>query len=93
MTTRMQLIVQKYTDMEVELKKHIDGSLLPSLEDIDVADLVYFTTITFFGVDSEAQYHSKIKELIESNAMTVSQEQFDKVAPLVIDFISWLKKL
>ena len=89
----MQLIVQRYTELEVELKKHIDGSLLPSLEDIDVADLVYFTTITFFGVDSEAQYHSKIKDLIESNAITVSREQFDKVAPLVIDFITWLKKL
>ena len=93
MTTRMQLIVLRYTELEVELKKHIDGSLLPSLEDIDVADLVYYTTITFFGVDSETQYHSKIKELIESNAITVSEKQFDKVAPLVIDFISWLKKL
>jgi hypothetical protein len=51
----MQLIVQKYTELEKEMKKHIDGSILPSLDDIDVADFVYYTTITFLGVDSEAQ--------------------------------------
>ena len=93
MTTRMQLIVKKYTELEQELKKHIDGTILPSLDDIDVADFVYYATITFLGVDTEAKYNAKIKELIESNGIKVTDDVFVKVSPLVIEFITWLKQL
>ena len=54
---------------------------------------VYFVTLTFVGVDSEEQFQMKIKELAESNGVALSEEVFEKVVPLVMEFITWLKVL
>ena len=49
MTTRKTLIVERYGALEVELKKHLDAELFPSLDSVDIADLVYLITISFLG--------------------------------------------
>ena len=93
MTTRKELIVEKFTTLEKELKPLFNGTIFPSLEEIDLADLVYYITITFLGIDSEQQYNDKIEELLSSNNIQTTKEVFGKISPKIIEFISWLKKL
>ena len=93
MTTRKELIIKTYVALEIELKRYFDGTLFPSLDDIDVSDLVYFVTITFMGIKTNEEYQSKLKDLMKYNEIDVSQEVFDTIAPLVIEFISWLREL
>ena len=45
MTTRRELIIQKYCALELELGQFIDSSLFPSLASIDLADLVTYLTM------------------------------------------------
>ena len=93
MATRKTLIVEKYTALEAELKKHFSADLFPSLDAIDVCDLVYFITMTFLGVDSEEQYCEKIRELMTANAVKVDDDTFRVTQPLIAEFVAWLKKL
>ena len=93
MTTRKELIIGKYVELETELKKHFDDTLFPSLEDIDLADLVYYITMIFLGVITDLQFHAKIQELLDTNGVKVSNEVFQKIAPLIIDFVNWLRVL
>ena len=55
MSTRKELIVAKFSILEKELKPLFKRTLFPSLEEIDLADLVYYITITFLGIDSEPE--------------------------------------
>lgn len=89
--TRKQLIVQKYTALEKDLKKYIKEDIFPSLDSIDLADLVYFITILFMGISTDAQYVVKVKELMDTNNITVSDEVFVIIFPLIKDFVEWLK--
>jgi len=93
MTTRKELIIKKYLVLEKELKQYFQEGLFPSLDDVDVGDLVYLLTMTFLGIDSELDYQNKIKELMSCNGLTLSQPLFDKFCPSVIEFIIWLKAL
>lgn len=93
MTTRKQLIISKYIELTTELKTHFDDELFPSLEDIDLCDLVYYITFTFLGVKTPLQYHGKILELISTNGIKMSDEVLQKVAPLIIDFVDWIRAL
>ena len=91
--TRRELIVQKYSALELELSQYFDSSLFPSLRDIDLADMVTYITMIFMGIEIEADYRVKICELITNNEITVSSVVFDKIAPLIIEFVTWLKQL
>lgn len=93
MTTRKQLIIEKYGELKTELKAYFDDELFPSLEDIDLCDLVYYVTFTFLGVNTPLQYHGKILELISTNGIKMSDEVLQKVVPLIIDFVDWLRAL
>ena len=91
--TRKHLIVQRYTVLEKELKKHIVEDIFPSLDDIDIADLVYFITMLFLGITTEAQYEVKIREIIDANDIVVSKAVFELILPQIMDFVEWMKVL
>ena len=93
MTTRKTLIIERYGALEVELKKHMKAELFPSLDSVDIADLVYFITLTFVGVDSEGQYSAKIRELMDGNGVKVDGPTFDIIVPLIRNFVAWMKLL
>jgi hypothetical protein len=92
-TTRKTLIVEKYSVLEAELRKHFSAELFPSLDSVDVADLVYLITMLFVGVDSEEQYRVKIRELMDANGAKVGDEAFLVVVPLIAEFVAWMKQL
>ena len=93
MTTRKALIIGKYVELEAKLKNHFDSTLFPSLEDIDLADLVYYITMIFLGVITDLHFNSKIQELLDTNGVKVSNEVFQIISPLIIDFVKWLRVL
>ena len=91
--TRKDLIIEKFTLLEKELKPLFKGTIFPSLEEIDLADLVYYITITFLGIDSESQYNEKIQDLMKSNKFEVTEKVLGEISPKIIEFVSWLKQL
>ena len=93
MSTRKELIVNKIVALEKTLEIYVDKKLFPSLDEIDVADLVFYITFTFVGLNDSVSMGEKVKELIVANNVTITDENLVKVVPLVIDFIMWLRVL
>lgn len=93
MATRMILITQKYEKLTTELKEFFDAELFPSLDTIDVADLVFFITLNFVGIEKEEDFHEKITDLITCNGFKITEKQMEKVVPLISEFVLWLRQL
>ena len=93
MTTRKEMIVDKYLLLETELKKYVTDDIFPSLDTIDVADLVYYITLIFLGVTTDEQYRIKIRELLTTNDIKISDANIGIIVPLIQDFVKWMKEL
>lgn len=97
MTTRKDLIIEKYSILKEEIKKiSNEDSLFGISQDINddsIADLVFYVTMLFVGVDTESQYENKIKELLELNDISMCEKDEVQVIVLVRDFVQWLKNL
>ena len=93
MTTRGALIVARYAKLEVELRKHCSADLFPSLDCVDVCDLVSLVTFAFLGCSTPEQYSEKIRELIDGHGVELSDDAFKIVAPQISDFVIWMKAL
>ena len=85
----MMRTIKKFT----ELKNYFDAELFPSLDDIDVADLVFFITMNFVGIEKQQEFHEKIIDLITSNGFKITDCQLVKVVPLISEFVLWLREL
>jgi hypothetical protein len=93
MVTRATLITEKYTILTTELKSFFDAELFPSLDNIDIADLCFFVTMSFMGVDSPLDFHDKIIEIIIANGFKITEEQMIIVVPLISDFVIFLRNV
>ena len=93
MTTRKDIIIEKYCILEKELTKFLDRDILPDLDEMDVCDLVFFITYQFMGVEKEEDYEKKIVELITSHDLEVNKDNLKHIVPLISSFVQWLKQL
>jgi len=89
MATKKDIIIKKFLQYEKDVKEIIDTSIIPSLEDIDVLDLLLYINLHF---NNEQDKRKTIIYLIDMQGIDITQEQFDKAMPMTIDLIEWLLK-
>ena len=90
-TTRKSLIIKRFIELESNLKTHIDANLFPSLEDYSTADMIYYITLVFMGVQTDDQYREKVKDLACFQNVVLKDETVDIILPLIKEFIEWLR--
>ena len=88
-TTRKLLIIEKYNELINKLKEYITVDIFPSLDDIDIADLVFFVSLNFAG--SKNNYQEALKDLIDCHNIKLDDETFIEVYNVVHPFILWFK--
>jgi hypothetical protein len=88
--TRKEIIITKYLECQNNIKKIVDVDIFPSLEDLDVVDLLLFFNMTFGYTDS---YTDIINDLIFFNGVKIQPEELTKVMPVIIQFIDEFKLL
>jgi hypothetical protein len=89
MTTRMEILTKEYLKFNNDINL-IDNSyshLFPSLEDVDIVDLLFFFNFTFKPGED---YNKAIYSLMENNNIIVSTEDYNKAYPIIKDFINFL---
>ena len=93
MSTRRELIVHKYSQTYADVATYLgaDARLLPDLDTVDVADLVFFCSVYFCG--PEATWPAAVDTLIETNKVVLSPAVRTAVVACVLEFISWFHKL
>ena len=88
--TRGELITEKISILQDNLKPYMINKMF-SLEDYDLADIVYLLSVTFMNINTEDEYKQKIKELILLQEPKF--DQFEKIYPFVLEFITFFKSL
>ena len=88
--TRKEIIVNKYLEFQNNIKQIVDVDIFPTLEDLDIVDLLLFFNMTF-GYTTE--YESIINDLILFNSVKILPEDLIKVMPIINQFIDEFKLL
>ena len=89
MTTKKDIIIKKFLQYEAEIKKIINTSIIPLLEDIDVLDLLLYINLYF---NNEQDKQKTIIYLIDMQGLDITQEQLTKAMPTTLDLIDWILK-
>ena len=105
MTTKGEILKEKYLALEADLKQYVSVGLLPSLDTLDLADVTFLLANMFIGIETDEQYNAKILELIELNGVTIEDKKIelngvsidkknlDIVVKLLTDFLRFFKSL
>ena len=90
MTTKKEVLIKKYIEYQNEVKKIIDCSILPSLDDFDILDILLYFNL-YFNI-GQSNYEKIIYDIIKLNKLDINDTDLKKVMPLTIDLIDWLIK-
>ena len=85
--TRKTILIEKYQKFQNELIVEGISPIFPSLEDIDLVDLLFYFEISFSGSND---YKETIKELMKYSAVQITDEELNKVYPLIESFINFI---
>ena len=87
MTTKKDIIIKKFLQCESDIKTIVNTSIIPSLEDIDVLDLLLYINLYF---NNEQDKQKTIIYLIDMQGLNLTQEQLTKATPITLDLIEWI---
>jgi hypothetical protein len=93
MPTRKELITENYLILTKALEEFIDKSLLPSVDDLDIVDIMYLLKHFFPKEKSQDEYIDMIKFLISEKEVVISDDHLPIVTNLIIDFINFLNNI
>ena len=88
MTTRKELLTKMYIDFTKAVNEIISDQLFPSLDDLDITDLVILFTFTF---QDKTDYTETIANLLDINHIEIDNATFDKLYPVIKLYINALK--
>ena len=90
MTTKKEILIKKYIDYQNQVKQIINVTILPSLEDFDILDILLYFNL-YFNI-GQPNYEQTINDIIEMNNLKIDNNDLQKFIPLTIDLIDWLIK-
>jgi hypothetical protein len=83
MTTRKDVLTNKYEILKSKLELYVDKDLFPS-NDFDIVDIISFIKLYFpIGTD----YNETIRGLMKEKEIIVSDNDFWIISSLIIQFI------
>ena len=82
--TRKDKIIKKYLEIESEIKKITDKSILPNLDSFDIVDLILYID---YIISSSTDLRETAQTLIKQNRIELTEEEIEKLVPLVENFV------
>jgi len=90
MSNRKEILISKYAELISNISTVGFPQVFPSLEDIDIVDMLLLFNF-YFASCEEANYEGKIRELSQLQKKEITDDQFEKGTPIIINYINWLK--
>ena len=87
MESRKEYLEKQYNLFSNELKDIIGENIFPSLEDVDIVDILTYFQITF---GSATEYEEIVKSVIKYH-VNITDEQFLQIYPIIEKYINNLK--
>jgi len=85
--TRKEYLEKQYFLFSNELKDIIGENIFPSLEDVDIVDVLTFFQMTF---GNTTDYQEIVKSVIKYH-VNITEDQFMKIYPIIQKYIDELK--
>ena len=82
--TRKDKIIKKYLEIENEIRKITDKTILPNLDSFDIVDLVLYID---YIISSSTDLRETAQTLIKQNRIELTEEEIEKLVPLVENFV------
>jgi len=89
MATKKDIIIKKFLQYETEIKNIVNTSIIPSLEDIDVLDLLLYINLYF---NNQQDKQKTVIYLIEMQDIDITNDQLTKAMPITLDLMDWILK-
>ena len=86
--TKKDYIIKQYLDFQNEIKKILPINIFPSLEDVDITDIILYFQMTFLYCDN---YDPIVRELLSSYHIQYTPEQYNIIYPIIARFIDKFK--
>ena len=86
MTTRKDLITIKYIELLNKIKQHTPIEIFPSLEDIEIYEMVYYFNM-YFNFDYKNHY-IVVKDIIQQKKLNISDEILNIIYPDIDLFLN-----
>ena len=93
MPTRKELITENYLILTKALEEFIEKSLLPTLDDLDIVDIMYLVKHFFPKEKTQDDYIDMIKVLISEKEVLISDDHLPIIINLILDFINFLNSI
>ena len=93
MPTKKELITENYLILTKALEEFIEKSLLPTLDDLDIVDIMYLLKHFFPKEQTQDQYIDMIKFLISEKEVLISDDHLPIIINLILDFINFLNNI
>ena len=84
MTTRKEVLTNKYELLKSKLELYLNKDMFPSLNDFDIVDVISFIKLYF---PNGSDYNETIKGLMKENEIVISENDFWIISSLIIGFI------
>ena len=89
MSNRKEILILKYTGLIQNLSLvGFSPEIFPSLEDVDVVDLLLLFNYYF---SSTTDYEPKVREIAQLQEIHITEEEYEKGMPIIVNYINWLK--
>jgi hypothetical protein len=93
MPTKKELIIENYLILRKALEEFVDKSLFPSLEELEIVDVIYLLNLFFPRSKNDEEHLDMIKFLISSKEIIIRDEHLPIVYNLIMDFINFLNNI
>jgi hypothetical protein len=93
MPTKKELIIENYLILRKALEEFVDKSLFPSLEELEIVDVIYLLNLFFPKSKNDEEHLDMIKFLISSKEIIIRDEHLPIVYNLIMDFINFLNNI
>ena len=82
--TRKDKIIKKYLEIENEIRKITDKTILPNLDSFDIVDLILYID---YIISSSTDLRETAQTLIKQNKIELTEDEIEKLIPLVENFV------
>ena len=86
--TKKEYLTEKYLIFIKEMKTIIEANIFPSLDDVDITDVLMFFQMSF---TNDNDYDDIVKNMKDMSGIDLPKEQFSKAMPIITKYINELK--
>jgi hypothetical protein len=91
-TTRKKIIIKKYNELLNNIKLvYTANKLLPSLDEYDIVELLFYFNYYFGSYKDD--FNEPLREIIKTENIEITEDEYNKVYPLIHEFLINFKKL